>query len=117
MRPITTHAVNPVNEAIKVLVADQPGSGGACHQYVVKYPGYNVTIQFQNGPVKEAGINGLTNEVLLAILRDRLEGFQSGQFANEYNAKALDHIVAAQEVLLERTRERIERGVEGTHQQ
>ena len=117
MRQITTHAVNPVNEAIKLLVADEPGAGGACHQYIAKFPGHSTVIQFQNGPAKEVGLNGITNEVLLAIVRDRLEGFQTGKFACEANAKALAAVIEAQEVLLGRTRERIERGVEGTHQQ
>lgn len=74
----------------------------------------DVLIQFQNGPIPEAGVNGLTHEVLLAILINRLEGFQSGPFANEYNGLALGYVKLAQETLLNRTRERMTRGVEGT---
>lgn len=115
MRKLTTHAVNPVNEAITVTVADAPGSGGANHQYIVKYPGYNLVIPFQNGPVGEVGLNGITQEILLAIVRDRLEGFQSGSYACEENQLALEAVMAAQEALDSRTKARIERGVEGTH--
>jgi hypothetical protein len=72
-------------------------------------------IEFQNGPIKEVGVNGLTHEVLLAILADRLRCFQAGAFANEFNAEALSHIEAAQAALQARTRERMSRNVEGTH--
>lgn len=72
-------------------------------------------ILFQDGPIAEAGVNGVTHEVLLAILIDRLEGFQAGPYACDANSMALEHIKYAQQHLLERTRERMARGVEGTH--
>jgi hypothetical protein len=74
-----------------------------------------LSLLFQNGPISEAGVNGLTHEVLLAILIDRLEGFQAGPFANVYNGAALENLKMAQELLLSRTRERLAPGVEGTH--
>lgn len=74
-----------------------------------------VRIVFQEGPINEVGVNGLTHEVLLAILIDRLEGFQDGPYANDFNGNALHHLREAQEQLLDRTRERMARGVEGTH--
>lgn len=76
----------------------------------------DLLLLFQNGPIPEAGVNGLTHEVLLEILIDRLSGFQAGQFACDANQLCLDHLKAAQEILLNRTRERMARGVEGTHQ-
>jgi hypothetical protein len=74
-------------------------------------------IIFQNGPVSVDGngVNGITHEALLAILIDRLEGFQAGPYANPHNAKALNHLREAQTALQARTRERMARGVEGTH--
>ena len=72
-------------------------------------------IEFQDGPVNEAGVNGLTHEVLLAIVADRLRSFQQGPFASRYNALALTHIEDAQNWLNRRTLERMRRGVEGTH--
>jgi hypothetical protein len=75
----------------------------------------HTTILFQNGPIPEKGVNGITQEVLLAIVADRLMSFQAGPFASKYNAKALDHVLLAQEALLQRTRDRMSRGVEGTH--
>lgn len=73
-------------------------------------------ITFQNGPVKEAGYNGSSHEALLAILLDRMEGFQSGQFANAANAMALNKLEEARLWLNKRTMDRVARGVEGTHQ-
>lgn len=54
---------------------------------------------------------GLTNEVLLAIVADRLEGFQNGPFACEYNARALDNVRSALAHLQARAQERDNRGV------
>lgn len=38
MREITDHKVNPANDTIKINVVDQPGAGGACHEYDVALP-------------------------------------------------------------------------------
>lgn len=124
MRQLHNHEVNPANATLSIDVLDEPGHGGACHVYRVHgglqasaehLTGISDIIEFQNGPIAEAGVNGLTHEVLLAILEDRLVGFQSGPYANEMNATALAHIRAAQACLQARTRERMARGVEGTH--
>lgn len=119
---ITEHMVNPANDRIKVQVIDGPGAGNACHHYIagVNCPGeeghWVHEIKFQNGPIAEAGVNGTTHEVLLAILAHRLRGFQAGQFGCAENAEALAHIEAAQAALQKRTSARMDRGVEGTHE-
>lgn len=71
-------------------------------------------ICFQNGPIKESGVNGITQEALLAIVIDRLRCFQAGPYACEDNAEALQHCEDALEYLQKRTLARIKRGVEGT---
>lgn len=117
-RELTSHKVNGCNDAISVSVLDEPGCGGACHQYQIAsegLPGFCFVLKFQNGPIREAGVNGLTHETLLAVLQDRLEGFQSGPYATADNAEALEHIRGAMECLHRRTKERLARGVEGTH--
>ena len=121
MRELTGHKVNPTNDVLKIEVIDEPGSGGANHIYEIN--GFNgksgagaTLIEFQNGPIGEAGVNGVTHEALLAILIDRLQGFQSGPYAGRENAIALTHLQDAQHWLQHRTRERMARGVEGTHQ-
>lgn len=119
-RELTEHKVNPANDTLTVEALDEPGSGGANHLYQISgYAGKSgatsVLIEFQNGPIGEAGVNGLTHEALLTILIDRLHAFQLGPFANAYNAKALSHIQHARGALFDRTNERLKRGVEGTH--
>jgi hypothetical protein len=128
MRTINEHKVNPANDRIEIKVVDQPGAGGANHVYEVWLPdavvdkdgeghthGPLTTISFQNGPINENGINGLTQEVLLAIVADRLRSFQAGPFACRENALALTKIEEAQHWLHSRTLARMQRGVEGTH--
>jgi hypothetical protein len=58
----------------------------------------------------------LTNEVLAAILIDRLESFQAGPFPSDYNAYALIRFTEGLGALKGRTKERIARGVEGKHE-
>jgi hypothetical protein len=124
MRDITSHKINTLNECIKIQATDDPGSGGANHEYKIcgvqgpldHHPIPTIDIRFQNGPIQEVGANGISNESLLAIVEDRLKGFQSGQFACRENALALTHLQESMHWLNHRTRERMQRGVEGTHQ-
>lgn len=123
MRTINDHKVNPANDKLTITVRDEPGHGGASHVYEVS--GWSqegapesscyTVIHFQNGPTNESGINGLTQEVLLAIVADRLRSFQAGKFACRENALALTKIEEAQHWLHARTLARMQRGVEGTH--
>jgi hypothetical protein len=94
MRKITDHIANPVNDRIEITVMDAPGAGGANHYYVVDVDGSEIAgldIHFQNGPIAEAGVNGVTQEVFLAVVIDRLRSFQAGPFACKENAEALGH--------------------------
>ncbi len=132
-RFLTGHQVNPANDVLKIEVLDQPVAGGAHHRYSIT--GFNTSTNpsnpadifsgdgaytgieflFQNGPIGEAGVNGITHEALLAILIDRLECFQAGSYASHYNQDALGALQYAQDRLLARTRERMARNVEGTN--
>lgn len=135
MRKLTDHIVDgdSANHQLEIAVLDGPGQGGACHLYQIEgfnsstnpsdpwtarhgQPAVHSTILFQNGPIKEFGTNGLTQEALLAIVIDRLRSFQAGPYACVANQNALAHCERALYLLQERTRERIARGVEGTHQ-
>jgi hypothetical protein len=113
MRTITDHVANPVNDLIKISAVDEPGAGGANHEYDILIGAQGFTMRFQNGPIAENGINGVTQEVLLAIVIDRLRSFQAGPFACDENAEALAHAENSLECLKERTRSRMKRGVEG----
>jgi len=105
-----------------VDVTDEPGAGGACHEYQIRTEpsvsggsGLILTnISFQNGPINEHGVNGVHQEDLLAIIIDRLKSFQSGAFSCRENALAITKIEEAMHWLNHRTSERQARGVEGT---
>ena len=117
MREITMHVVQGDTQPQLVLTAvDEPGSGGANHEYEISVPdmsGVMQFISFQNGPIKEVGINGVSNEVLLAVVIDRIEAFQNGEFACDQNAQALLDLRRGLFKLQQRTRDRVARGVEG----
>lgn len=118
---ITEHQVNECNSAIRLDAGEREVSlSRASHDYRMYWPerdgqqGY-LRIHFQLGPIAEVGTNGITNEVLLAILIDRLRGFQTGPFACPENDVALLHLMGARDAMFERTQARAARGVEGTH--
>lgn len=111
MRIHTDHNGVSVN-AISTL-AD--GTNVEGHHYQVLAGAKTINIDFQRGTIPEAGVNGLTNEALLAIVSHRLEFFQKGAFACRENALALTKIQEAGHWLEHRTKARQARGVEGTH--
>ena len=137
MRILTDHIVSAdlPQSQLQIEVLDEPGQGGACHEYSIKgrtsaklpitlMDGAKVhsdgtctvefcRVEFQNGPIKEQGINGITQEALLAILIDRLRGFHEGPYRCWENAVALIHLEDALIWLQKRTRDRLARGVEG----
>jgi hypothetical protein len=122
MRKITGHETNPVNEAISITADERDAeNGNTSHVYGVTWldpdgDRVGVEVLFQNGPIKEHGVNGVTNEVLLAILIDRFQGFQTSKWACEENERTLYHLVEALGAQIERTKGREKRGVEGTHE-
>lgn len=72
-------------------------------------------IHFQEGPIKECGVNGVMNEDLIAMVICRLEGFQKSEFACRENALAITKLEEALLWLRKRTMGREARGIEGTH--
>lgn len=123
MRELSSHKVNGLNEVLRIEVLDGPGAGNACHVYGITSneprtadtpPAVTLPVRFQNGPIAEAGVNGVSNEALLAIVEDRLKGFQSGPYACRENAIALTKLQEAMMWLKSRTEQRVARGVEGT---
>lgn len=118
MRALPNNA--PTNVA--VLDARDPNAGHASHLYGVQFGGPRdvVKIPFQHGARGvEGSTPGLFDDDLLAIVQDRLEGFQSGPFACPENAEALTHIQGARVALGQRVARRIAQGVLGdnrTHQ-
>lgn len=118
IRELHSHKVNHANDILHITVLDEPGAGGANHKYSIggfhtqtnASAGHKdndetlLTLLFQNGPIPEKGVNGITQEALLAVLIDRLQSFQSGPYACRENAIALTKLQEAQMWLLEPTR-------------
>lgn len=101
----------------EVICEDEPGLGGASHKYLIRTKiGQKElsSISFQKGPIKENLINGCHHEDLIAIVIDRLEHYQKGDFKCEDNEIALTMLKGALGTLRLRTFKRKERGVEGT---
>jgi hypothetical protein len=123
MRPVLDHnhyLVGMESERLTIRASDI-GPGGAPNTYLIE--GFDVyaknlncgstRIWFQNGPIPEKGINGVTHEVLIAIVIDRLRSFQKGLYACRENALVITNLEQAMHWLHSRTRERAMRGVEG----
>lgn len=104
----------------QVFAVDEAGAGNANHVYAVYPNGENAvleTIHFQHGPRKDPkSTQGVLDTDLLEIVRDRLKGFQSGEFSCRENACALTHIEEALMWLNRRVEDRIERDVLGTNE-
>ena len=124
MREITSHRVAGLNEDLQIVACDEPGPGGANHCYqIIDVSTQNTKpdgddrvlgqIEFQNGGIQDVGVNGVSNEALLAVVLDRLEAFQRGAFSCPENAGAVGHLYGALACLHQRTLKRVERGVEG----
>jgi len=112
--------VGDQNPNVTVQAMDDAGKYGASHNYHINVRGTEpgssgsiTAIHFQKGPVKEVGINGITGEALVAIVVDRLRGFQTGRFPCRENAIALQYLETALMWMNKRTAERIQKGVEG----
>lgn len=132
MRKLTAHKTNQANE-LTITVMDEPGSGGASHLYTIEgfdsatnpsdpfverhgASARHSTVLFQHGPIGEVGVNGVTQEALLAIVIDRLQCFQRGPYACRENSIAMYYCEEALYWLKYRTESRVARGVEGTHE-
>lgn len=91
---------------------------GQCHRYRIERKATagdaSDILQFQDGAPLYVGVNGITEEALIAILIDRLQRFNRGEFPSRQNSLAITKLEEAMHWLGDRTGERTERGVEGT---
>lgn len=79
-------------------------------------------INWQDGPLRISELGDARREQTGAFVEDvilaaigRIEYYQQSKFHCLHNAVALGHLMAAYQALLERTRDRTDRDVEGTH--
>lgn len=121
-RRIFGHEGSGLNDAT-VIQADARDENGGSHEYLIRHPagpqGGDIRehrVSFQNGPISVVGFNGLTDEALLAVLIDRLDGFDTGPFRCRENSLARTHMQEAMHWLQHRTKERQRRAVEGSHE-
>jgi len=93
----------------------------APHNFIVRPSGFGADykvlaeIHFQEGPIKECGVNGVCNEDLISMVICRLEHFQKSEFSCRDNALAITKLEEALLWLRKRTMKREARGVEGTN--
>ena len=102
----------------EVRTSGSTGPGGAYHEYRIGKDAitYFAEVKFQCGPRLDPNSTiGVLDTDLLEIVRHRLQCFQAGEFASEYNAKALEHIELALMYMNRRVEDRIERNVLGTN--
>lgn len=115
MRNIETHHDGyGLNETI-TLTADDRNESGASHHYVATIGGVEVLrVQFQKGQVKEIkSTPGVTENVLLAIVLDRMEGFNAGPYRCRENSLVATKVEEAIHWLRSRALDRFKRGVLG----
>jgi hypothetical protein len=82
------------------------------HLYYIQAGNSASSIQFQLGGVVDNGVNGITNEALLAILIHRTKLLDE-KFGCDENKRAIQHMEEALVNLEVRTARRMIRGVEG----
>jgi len=117
-RQITKHHDgHGLNESINIL-ADDPDQSGASHVYMGSIEAAPVlTLQFQKGPRGELGSTpGVTEAAVLAVLIDRLKGFQEGPYACKENAIILSGLEDCLHWTKARADERASRGVLGKNE-
>lgn len=108
------HDGHGLNESVAIQT-DSPDPSGAAHYYNLAINGEQVgAIQFQKGPRNEEGSTpGATEAALLAILIDRLRGFQAGPYACRENAIQLTKLEECLHWTKARADARAKRGVLG----
>lgn len=101
------------------IFAEENYKYNAPHNYLIEESGGQnkllANLHFQEGPIKECGVNGVTGEDLINIVIDRLQHFQKSKFSCRENAFAIAKLEEALLWLRARTMDREKRGVEGTH--
>jgi hypothetical protein len=118
MREVTIHHdSHGLNELIKITT-DEPDKSGAAHHYTMSMSGsVPASIQFQQGPrYVQDSIDGITEAAMLAVLIDRLQGFQQGPYGCRENAIIITKLEECLHWTKARADERAKRGVLGKNE-
>lgn len=86
---------------------------GLPNLYEFAHGGTVTHLKFQNGSPKEMGVNGVSNEAVIAAVLHHLKG-QDKAVPSRESKKAIEHLTKALDLLESRVVKRIERGVNGT---
>lgn len=125
IRRLTDHQNNKFNrECVVVTTQDHPQQDGANHAYRIEvYDRYNgkpdqgmkahADLIFQNGGLKEVGPNGITDQALLAIVLDRIRGFNDGPYRCRENSIIITKLEEVMMWMEKRSNDRARRNVEG----
>lgn len=117
-REVTHHKrLNPT-QFVDVFALGDPNRGGGHTSYCLVAGGgadaYEVRIAFQDGHPDEVGHNGILDDALIAVVIDRLQGFQAGPFASRETALVITKLQEALQWSAQRVADRRERGVMNT---
>lgn len=124
-RELFDHKNNKFNrECVRVETADLRASDNAHHAYNItvfhdyttgmdNVPVEEVTLNFQNGGLKEVGANGITDQALIAVVLDRVRSFNDGQFRCRENSMVITKLEEALMWMEKRSNDRARRNVEG----
>lgn len=131
MQELESVELNQAGRTLNIYADGYNPVTGSCHRYLIRGfdartnpvygndpvdPRFTSEVIFQNGPIAEAGVNGVTPEALFLILQHKYQGFQSGQFACEENERILGCIEECLDQIYSRAHRRQSRHVEGTHE-
>jgi len=72
-----------------------------------------IAFRIQNGPIKEHGVNGCQVDTLINAAKMIVEGLDA-KYPCDENKEAVKHLGLAMSALINRTKNRESRGVEGT---
>lgn len=115
------YKVLKTNEHTKIVVPTSEGQvlhyvyeivpSDVCESKMMSNPGCASLgiVHFHHGSIKENGVHGCFDEDLIAIVIDRLKGFQSGDFSRPEIASALTKLEEALMWLNKRTQDRVKR--------
>lgn len=104
MRQLENFSTDPRFKDLEVAATDQTTKGQANREYEIRWKNKNqpnqttlnhAQIKFQTGNPTKVGVNGITDEALIAISIDRMRSFQTGPNANRETGVALTQLEEA----------------------
>lgn len=116
MRQVKYKDVTMMKDNIEITAGDA-GPGGASLRYRLVHSGPGgdddlIILNFQNGDPAKL-VNGITNEALLSVVLDRLQGFAKGPYPSRETSIAITKIEEALLWMFSRSLDREDRGVLG----